>query len=75
MRLFSRAPVSMAPIVENSLGSVTYQPVRLPAVQIVENSLVDFNKVTATNLRATFLALVQAAEHVAKGGLIISLVR
>ena len=55
MRLFSRAPVSMAPI--------------------VENSLVDFNKVTATNLRATFLALVQAAEHVAKGGLIISLVR
>jgi len=55
MRLFSRASVSMAPI--------------------VENNLIDLEKVIATNLRATFLALAQAAEHVAKGGLILALSR
>ncbi|MEQ1661905.1 MAG: SDR family oxidoreductase [Thiobacillus sp.] len=45
----------------------------MPMAPITENSLVDFDKVIATNLRGAFLVLAQAATHIGEGGRIIAL--
>jgi 3-oxoacyl-[acyl-carrier protein] reductase len=44
----------------------------MPLSPIPKGDVVTFDKVIATNLRGTFLALAQAAQHVAEGGRIIA---
>jgi 3-oxoacyl-[acyl-carrier protein] reductase len=44
----------------------------MPLSPIAEEDLETFDKVTATNLRGTFIVLSQAAQHVSEGGRIIA---
>jgi 3-oxoacyl-[acyl-carrier protein] reductase len=53
-------------VVVNSAGVMSMAP-------ISENSLADFDRMIATNLRGAFLVLGQAAAHVESGGRIIAL--
>lgn len=53
-------------VVVNSAGVMSMAP-------ITENSLADFDRMIATNLRGAFLILGQAAAHVEAGGRIIAL--
>ena len=67
-QLFERtlAELGTVDVVVHSAGIMSFSP-------IVNNDVKQFDDVIATNLRATFLVLAQAAQHINEGGRIIAL--
>lgn len=58
---------------EGGLAAVVHSAGIMPYAPIVPESVVDFDRVIATNLRGAFLVLAQAARHLGSGGRIVAL--